>query len=245
MGRPKLSGCSGVGIRWAVLAAVALINIGVVVLLYVVFTSKISWPWERCRYSDISAWSMALTLLLIFHLIYHLVPEGKTPDESIKIGQVSFPTWVLEVLRLRPGKPLLSDRVVLALNVLLVVIFGVIGLNPFSLFSPSDAATPIIQSFTVHYPDGTAKSLKPGDVVEIMNGEQMLVEAQIPGQSVALCTWSTGKGVHIPASGCSTVYGTPLNWANDTLVVLAQAPCSTAQAYAGLFIKVVQSRSQP
>jgi hypothetical protein len=118
----------------------------------------------------------------------------------------------------------------------------IIGLILYFLVPLPPEETPIVQRFSVQYceRDGTPpKSFRPNDVVEIMPGEQILVEAEILKQADALCKWSAAKGIRQSAEGCSTLYSAPLDGTGDILDILAQSPCKTWDAHASLHIKAV------
>ena len=127
----------------------------------------------------------------------------------------------------------------------LSVMLGMLCLNPNSPLRSPDQMTPTVQSFSIHYIDGTAKLQDPGVQSEIVAGQQILVEAVLSEQTNAECTWSSLKGKMGPASGCAIVYALPSEDV-DSLTVLVQAPCAPQQqAYAGLSIQARLAAPQP
>lgn len=103
----------------------------------------------------------------------------------------------------------------------------------------SPEAMPVTQSFTVHYFDNRpAKSLKPGEVLEIMEHEQVNVEAVVYDQVSAVCSWLAIQGTLHTAKGCSITYSAPLAGEADVLTVETYSPRKTVKAYASLHVKI-------
>jgi hypothetical protein len=119
-----------------------------------------------------------------------------------------------------------------------IIVAGLIGLA-LLVWSSSPEAMPVTQSFTVHYFDNRpAKSLKPGGVLEIMQHEQVNVQAVIYDQVSAACSWQAIQGTLHTAKGCSITYSAPLAGEADTLTVETSSPRQTVKAYASLHIKI-------
>jgi hypothetical protein len=187
---------------------------------------------------------MAVILLLLFQLLWrYLSPALKETDDAIEVGPLTVPISVLASLSNALHPWVLSDRALWILAIILSLAFGILGLSPLSPFPPPPERTPIVQSFSVEYleRDETTGSFKPGNVVEINAGEQVLVQAQTLGQDSVLCTWSATNGSLLSADGCATLYSAPFYGIRDVLDIQAQSPCKTQSANASLHVKVISS----
>jgi len=184
--------------------------------------------------------SLAVILLMLFHLSWrHLNPVIKASGGTVKLVWGAFPIQVFAALSDALHPWILSDLALWGVAIVLSLAVGLVGLSHFSPFRIQEPP-PIIQHFLVHYPDGRTGTFAAGDLVEIPAYTQALVEAVVSGQADVLCTWAVVKGRQIPAKGCATLYSPPLEGSRDTLSVLAQSPCKTWQAFAGLHIDSVQ-----
>lgn len=192
-----------------------------------------------------SAPSLAVILLVLFNLFWrYLNPVIKVSGGTVKVAWVAFPIKVLASLSDALHPWIISNPVLWVLAIVLFLAAGLVGVGPFSLF-PVQESTPIIQDFLVHYADSQTETFAAGDLVEIPAYTQALVEAVVSGQADVSCTWSAVKGTQLPQKRCATIYSPPFEGNQDALSVLAQSPCKTWQAFAGLHINVVQVQPQP
>ena len=220
-----------------------LLNCAVAVALAFLLGPPAPFP---CAHPLASALGRAVILLLLgFHLLWRFLSSFLIAITLHgTLGPLSIITRDFSRLLDQLHPWILSN---VALGVWLIVLplaAWVLGLSPLSPFRPEEAM-PNIQSFSVRYLDGTTKLLMPGDAVEIIANEQVLVEAEALQQTDLPCTWSVARGTKQPAEGCSILYSAPFEGAHDTLVVLIQSPCQKQQAYAGLHINIVQALSSP
>jgi hypothetical protein len=223
--------------------AMLLLNLVIVAVLALNLGSLVSASLP-CVSPLISAPSLAVILLLLFHLVwYYLGPAIRETSDDIEVGPVAVPIKVLASLfdALHPW--ILSDRAPWVMAVVLSLAAGILGLSlsPLSPLRPPPEDTPVTQSFSVEYLErgGTTVSLKPSDVVEVSAGEQVLVQAETLGQDGILCTWSAASGNLQSAQGCATLYNAPFYETYDVLTIRAQSPCKTQNAYASFTVKVV------
>lgn len=225
--------------------ALLLFNVAIVVAI-VVFLIR-----DRllvsCVHPVASAVSEAVILLLFLHLVWRFLnPAIGGLADAIAVQGVKVPIKALASL-LGALQPSTLSNKMLWLSFIVFSLIGVWILDVSPLPSPflQPDETPIIQSFSVRYLDGTTVTLKHGDVVDIMPNEQVRVEAETLLHTDLPCTWSTARGTLQSAERCSTLYSAPFEGAHDTLVVLIQSACEKRQTYAGLHISIVQARSSP
>jgi hypothetical protein len=164
----------------------------------------------------------------------------KASGGTVKVVWGAFPIQVFAALSDALHPWILSDLALGGLAIVLSLAVGLVGLSRFSPLRIQEPP-PIIQHFLVHYHDSHTETFAAGDLVEIPAYTQALVEAVVSGQADVLCTWAVVKGGQAPAKGCTTLYSPPLEGNRDALSVLAQSPCKTRQAFAGLHINVVQA----
>ncbi len=191
-----------------------------------------------------SAPSLAVILLLLFHLVWrYLNPVIKASGGTVEMVWIAVPIQVLASLADALHPWILSDVASWVLAIVLSLATVILGISPLSPFPPPSEETPIVQSFSVQYLERAAMtiSFEPGDVVEINAGELVLVQAETLGQDGTLCTWSAANGSLRPAEGCATLYSAPFSGTHDILDILAQSPCKTQSASASLHITVVFS----
>ncbi len=216
-----------------------LFNLVVVVVLARILAPPVSVSLP-CVSPLASASSLAVILLLLFQSVWrYLGPAIREVSDSVEVGPLTVPISVLTALADALHLWILSDLALWVLAIVLSLAVGLVGLSPFSPF-PIHESPPIIQNFLVHYADNHTETFAAGDLVEIPAYTQALVKAVVSGQADVLCTWPVVKGTQLPAEGCATLYSPPLEGNRDALSVLAQSPCKTWQAFAGLHIKVVQ-----
>jgi hypothetical protein len=164
-----------------------------------------------------------------------LTPETKPMLTDVR-RRVGYSVALIVIAGMRRWPMLL-----ILLLVSLVVFFVLLVL---SMRRSCNEVAPVVQSFTVQYPEGTIKSFLPGEVVEISGREKVMIEAKILGQPVGSCIWSTGKGSITAAGECNTWYKPIFGSTNDFLNIVVRSQCKT-ESDAGLLIKIVLSRSQP
>jgi protein-S-isoprenylcysteine O-methyltransferase Ste14 len=218
-------------------------NLVVAVVLARVLEPVVSLP---CVPAQAIAWSLTIFLLLFSHLVWHYLGpmiesevEGTNKAPMFFEAPIELITLLLNALH---PQELFVDRYSWVWGTVLFWAPVIIGLILYFLVPLPPEETPIVQRFSVQYRerDGTPpKSFRPSDVVEIMLGEQILVEAEILKQADALCKWSAAKGTLQSTEGCSTLYSAPFDGTGDILDILAQSPCKTWDAHASLHIKVV------
>ncbi|HLF27524.1 MAG TPA: hypothetical protein VJG32_14415 [Anaerolineae bacterium] len=203
------------------------------VLTFLISREPLALP--ACQYPAISALSWAVILVMLGQLIWRSLRVVMADlAGSLKMSAVEIPLKVLVALFETLHLVLLSDRALALLAFCVFGLVGIFGLSPLSPFRPPEP-TPVIQSFTVQFADGSMRSYKPGDELEIEPNQQVLVEATIDQENTP-CTWSAVYGSVPSDRGCSTLYRLPFGQARDNLTLLAQSPCSTRQAFAGLSI---------
>ena len=186
------------------------------------------------------ALSLAVIALTFYHLFWHYFGmQIRRLGESIEFGGVSIPISVIAAISdgLHPRMP---GRV-WWLSAFILSVLALALLSPF-LSIPVVEPAPVIQSFTIHFPDGTAQTRLPGDDVEILSGSQILVEGELLQPTSVHCTWSTTRGRLLPAGGCASYYNAPLIGNIDTLTVQVQSRCKTQEAYSSLRISVAASQ---
>jgi len=191
-----------------------------------------------------SAPSLAVILLMLFHLSWrHLNPVVKASGGTIKVAWVAVPIEIFASLSDALHPWILSDPALWVLAVVLSLVAVILGISPLTPLPPPSEKTPIVQSFSVQFleRDEMTISLKPGDTLEIMADEQVLVQAEALGKAAPLCTWSAANGRLQPAEGCAILYSAPFSGNRDILDILAQSPCKTQSASASLHITVVLS----
>jgi len=225
------------------LLVVLILNLIIVIVLALSITNWtsiwISIPWTRCIQPEAHNWSLAIILVLLFHLIWRFLNQRLSPlAETVTIQGVNVAVKaIVQVFNaLHPWQ--LSDRTMILFTVIPSLAIGFLGLSPQTPFYISEG-TPIVKSFSVKYPDGTSVPLKQKNIIEIKGGEFVLIEAVLE-QPNLLCTWSA-KGTLLPTKECSVQYSAPLGELYDTLTVKVQSACGTQQTYEGLQIKVVQT----
>ncbi len=198
-----------------------------------------------CVHPMASAGSQAIILLLLSHLVWrYLNPVVNDLANEIKDGKFQSVIKVFASLLDALHPSTLSNGKLWLLTIALSVVVGVPGHIPaLSPFRSKGDPTPVIQTFSVRYLDETTLTLKPGDTVEIMANEQVLVET-LPHTDPP-CAWSSARGTLQSAEGCATLYSAPFEGTCDTLVIMIQSACEKRQSYAGLHINIVQARSSP
>ena len=210
----------------------------VVVLVLIILGRRVSLP---CVSPQASALSLAVIIVLLSHLVWrHFNLAIKQFSGTIKVGPLSDVTSkslapLLDALH--PWR--LSNQALWALAIVLFAATGILGLSPLSPFGVTETS-PVIQNFLVHYADSHTETFAAGDLIELPADTPSLVEAMVSDQADVSCDWFAVKGTQIPAKGCATIYSPPFEVNRDALSVLAQSPCKTWQAFAGLHIKVVQ-----
>ncbi len=183
-----------------------------------------------CVHPFASMLSVGVIILNVIHLAWRTF-RPNIGGNTIQVLGLEVSIRALDELHLWK----LPNLALWLLAVLSIIAALVLGLSSLSPFRPIEA-TPVIQSFDVQFPDGSMRSYKPGDVLEITANQQVLVEAITVGQPSTLCAWSAVSGALQPAAGCSTLYSFPPGGEIDSLAVLVQSPCLTRQAFAGLSI---------
>ncbi len=233
--------------RGTSLLVVAFLNLPVLgVLAAVVWPSLLPLlsmllPWLPCIPAPISALSLALILLALFHLMWryaHAVFMASSGEVGALGITVPMREMALLVDILHPWG--LSNAALWVLTIVLILTVAVLGLSPLSPFPPPTEPTPVIRQFSVQFlrrGDETT-SLAPGGRVELAPGEQMLVRAETLGQPGTPCRWSAARGGLEPAAGCATLYSAPLTPGQDVLNLSAQSPCGTRSACASLHISI-------
>jgi hypothetical protein len=194
-----------------------------------------SWLTVPCRYPPLVSLSSAVVILAFGHSVWRLV--GPVPVKAvllpggikIELGNVAS---ILDFLHPRE----LSRRNLLLLTAslagcgLAALVFGPIP--------PEEI--PVIDKFTVKYV-GTdiEEEFRPGDLVSIQAGQQVLVKATILSKATPRCTWDKRLGRLSASSGCATLYIAPSQGTYDYLSACAHSPCRTREAYVSIQIKVV------
>lgn len=213
-------------------------------ILLAVFTLIILLAINLAIVPCISPFYRAVGLALITFTLYHLFWQYfsmriRRLGESIEFGGVSIPILVIAAISdgLHPRMP---GRV-LWLSAFILSVLALTLLSPFSPI-PIVEPAPVIQSFKIHFPDGTAQTRLPGDDVEILSGSQILVEGELLQPTSVHCRWSTTRGRLLPAEGCASYYSAPLIGKIDTLTVQVQSRCKTQEAYSSLQISVAASQ---
>ncbi|RLC67973.1 MAG: hypothetical protein DRI48_00880 [Chloroflexi bacterium] len=222
---------------WAVL----FFNLVVVIILAPILRPLVS-TWLPCIPSIASALSLAIILLMLFHLAWRSFnPIIKASGGTVKVSLIAVPIQVLASLAdaLHPWPLLDSALWIFAIAISLMV--GVLGMSPLSPFPPPREEPPIVQGFSVQFLDRTGMTIafSPGDLVELGPDEQVRVHAETLGKAIPLCTWSATNGRLQSAEGCSILYSAPFHEVYDFLEVQAQPPCRTQSAYASLHIRIV------
>lgn len=208
-----------------------------VIVLVFLPRSSVSLPWVSPQASVVS---LAVILLLLFHLIWHLLaPVIREFSDSIEVGPVAFPIRVLVSLLDALHLWIRPDWVSWVLSIILFAAAVVLGLSPVSPFRIEETP-PIIQKFCVYHADGSTETFAVGDFVKVRAYTQVLVEAEVSDQAEVSCMWFAVKGMQLPARGCATLYSPPLEGNRDALSVLAESPGKTWQTFAGLHINIVQ-----
>jgi len=182
---------------------------------------------------------LALITFTLYHLFWHYFGmQIRRLGESIRFGGASIPISVIAAISdgLHPRMP---DRV-LWLSAFILSVLALALLSPFSSIPVAEPA-PVIQSFKIRFPDGTAQTRLPGDDVEILSGSQILVEGELLQLTSVHCRWSTTRGSLLPAEGCASYYSAPLIGNIDTLTVQVQSRCKTQESYSSLRISVAAS----
>jgi hypothetical protein len=216
-------------------------NVIVIIILVLALRPLVS-VWLPCIPSVAGASSLAIILLMLFHLTWRSFnPIIKASGGTVKVSLIAVPIRVLASLfdALHPWPLPDSGLWICAIVVSLAV--GILGLSPFSPFPPQREEPPIVQSFSVQFLEREERTqvLRPGDVVELRPDEQLRVQADTLGETVPLCTWSAINGALQSAGGCSTLYSAPFHEIYDVLDVQAQSQCKTQSACASLHIRVV------
>lgn len=224
------------------LPVVLVFNLVVAVMLALALGRRVSLP---CVPPQATVWGLVIFLHLLFHLVWRYIgPAIREISETIEVGPLAVPIKVLASLfdTLHPWR--LSGRDLWVWVIVLFLAAVILGLSLLFLSPLPPEETPIVRSFSVQYLEriernGTTMSFKPSDVVEVMADEQVLVKAETLGQADVLCTWSTANGNLQHAGMCSILYSAPFYGTYDTLDILAQSPCKTQDACAGLHVKIV------
>lgn len=208
-----------------------------VIVLAFLLRSSVSLPYVSPQASVVS---LAVILLLLFHLIWRLLaPVIREFSDSIEVGSVAVPIRVLVSLLDALHLWIRPDWVSWVLSIILFAAAVVLGLSPVSPFRIEETP-PIVQKFCVHHADGSTETFAVGDFVKVRAYTQVLVEAAVSDQAEVSCRWFAVKGMQLPARGCATLYSPPLEGNRDALSVLAESPGKTWQTFAGLHINVLQ-----
>lgn len=216
---------------------VVLLNIIIVIVLAAAVTPQISIPGTRCIQPEVATWSLAIILVLLFHLTWRFLHQPLSSlIESLKIQGIQFAAKALiQVLdALHPWQ--LSNRALILCTVIPSLVIGVAGSSPLSPFYRPEG-TPLITGFAVKYADGTPISLKQRNNIEVRRGTPVLVEAALDRSDLA-CTWAALNGTVQLVQDCSILYSVPLGERYDTLTVNVQSACKTQQTYDGLQISI-------
>jgi len=223
-------------------------------LVLVLILTPLLKNWTQTVVPCVKPWASALSLLVVSLLLLHLTWRYLSPHirrivGAIEIEKVKIPLQGLFGLleALHPHPSMLPNKL-LWISFFVFSCIGVIILNLSPWPSPCCKLDepPIIQRFSVLYVDkGTTERVMKDDVVKVETNQRLRVEAETLQQTDLSCTWSADGGTLQHAEGCATLYSAPFEEGQDTLAVLIQSPCMKRQVYAGLHIKVVQSRSLP
>lgn len=217
-----------------------LISLLAVAVLFVFFYfNKIDVAIFPCIQLGASSLGLAIIVLLLFQLLWRFCDKSiydfieKLGNSVLKaLLSVLYPVFKSIHIKEIPTYHLTS------LVIFLITAVWILLLSPLSLF-PVSEEIPIIENFSIRYIDGTITTAKPGDIVEIIGGDQIRVSITTSAPTNLHCTWSSVSGNLRPNKGCSITYFAPFIEVKDTLVALVESPCETQQASVGLHIKIL------
>jgi hypothetical protein len=221
---------------WVVLLANLLLTAGLTVLFLLIKIPSL----PICASPNAGALSLAIILLLSFHLTWRLFHKQfrRFGDFDLKLVKIpnDLPADLFDKLHFWQ----IPDRALVSLTIMLGIAAWLLGLSPFSPFTISEEL-PLVESFSVYYyPDGTTLTQMPGSAIQITYNQKVRVEAVVSPQTNAICKWFTTLGTLLPSPGCSALYTAPLAGDVDTITVHVQPACKTQGSYASLHINVTQ-----
>jgi len=176
------------------------------------------------------AWGMVVLLILLIHFFWSCLSSaakdalgalGKLPELLVTLLGLLQPSEL--------SKPVLWGIAGLVFS---VTFWGVYASGCFTI----PETTPIIESFSVRYPDGSTQVHRFGDKIQVSGGQLVRVEALITNAVNVHCEWSAAKGILLPANGCATQYSVSPAKDVDSLTVHVQSRCKTQGAYASLYV---------
>ena len=176
----------------------------------------------------------ALGIVVILILFIHFVASCLPSAAKDAFGALGTLPKLLVTL-LDPLQPSALSKPVLwsiALLVFSATAWGVYWSGGFTI----PETTPIIESFSVRYPDGSTQAHRFGDKIQVSEGQLVRAEAVITNTVDVYCEWSTIKGILLPANGCATQYSVSPAKDVDSLTVHVQSQCRTQSAYASLHV---------